>query len=64
MALELPNMGVAIKLASIAVHADELTSPDGHPFDAEAIRVLLADPELVAYLDTLRPLALLPEKRR
>lgn len=59
-----PSVTVGIKLASIAVHADELLSPGGSvEFDGNAIRGLLADPEVVAYLDTLRPLALLPEKR-
>ena len=58
-----PSVSVAIKLASIAVHADEATSPGAHALDVEAIRGLLADPEVVAYLDLLRPLALLPVKR-
>lgn len=59
-----PSGTAAIKLASIAVHADELLSEGGSiEFDGGAIRTLLADPEVVAYLDLLRPLALLPEKR-
>ncbi len=58
-----PSVSVGIKLASIAVHTDEMLSDGGHAFDAEAIRTLLADPEVVAYLDVLRPLALLPVKR-
>ena len=58
-----PTASVGIKLACIAVHADEVTSPGAHPFDADAIRGLLDDPEIVAYLEKLRPLALLPVKR-
>jgi hypothetical protein len=54
---------VGIKLASIAVHADELLSPGGHHFDAATLKALLADPEVVGYLEQLRPLALLPVKR-
>lgn len=58
-----PSVGVAIKLASIAVHAEELLSPGGHPFDAEIVRSLLSDGELRAYLDVLAARALLPVKR-
>lgn len=58
-----PSVSVGVKLASLAVHADELLSPGGHALDAEAIRGLLDDAEVVAYLDKLRPLALLPVKR-
>lgn len=58
-----PSVSVGIKLASLAVHAEELLGPDGHVFDRAAIESLLSDAEVVAYLDVLRPLALLPEKR-
>ena len=58
-----PNLQTAVKLASIAVHAGELVSPSGHHFDVSTIKSLLADPEVVAYLNTLRPLALLPVVR-
>lgn len=58
-----PSVSVGIKLASIAVHTDELLSPAGHQLDVDAIKGLLSDPEVVAYLETLRPLALLPVKR-
>jgi len=58
-----PTISVAVKLASIAVHADELISSNGHSVDVQAIRSLLADEELRAYLEILRPLALLPVMR-
>lgn len=59
-----PSVSVGIKLASLAVHADELLSPGGSAeFDGTAIKTLLADSEVVAYLDLLRPFALLPMKR-
>jgi hypothetical protein len=52
----------AVKLGSIVVHADELTTPGGHEFDATAIRSLLADPDVKAFLTTLGP-GMLPVKR-
>ena len=52
-----------IKLASIAVHADELTSPGGKSEDALAIRSLLQDEEVAGYLVALGKLALTPLKR-
>lgn len=59
-----PSVSVGIKLASLAVHADELLSPTGSfEFDGPPIRSMLGDPEVVAYFDLLRPLALLPVKR-
>jgi hypothetical protein len=59
-----PSVSVGIKLASLAVHADELLSQGGNvEFDGTAIRGILNDPEVVAYIESLRPYALLPEKR-
>lgn len=52
-----------IKLVSIAVHADELTSENGRMEDAQAIRSLLQDPEVAAYIKALSKLALAPVKR-
>ena len=49
------------KLAAIVVHADELTGPDGHQFDAAAIRALVADAEVSAWVKSLGALA--PVKR-
>lgn len=59
----LPTEAVAIRLASIVVHAEEYIGPDPHVFDAVAIRSLLNDPETRVYLDRLAKLALLPVKR-
>lgn len=53
---------LAIKLASLVVHADEYTSPHAHPFDGDAIRALLADADVQAWLAGFDP-ALLPVKR-
>lgn len=52
-----------MKLGSIAVHADELLSADGHDFDRVAIRSLLSDPEVEAFVADMTAKALLPVKR-
>jgi hypothetical protein len=62
-----PSHGAAIKLASIAVHADEMI--DGlhagtvQMEDEIAIRSLLSDHEVMAYMLKLGKLGLLPVKR-
>lgn len=58
------SMTVLLKLASIAVHADELLSPDGREADKSAIRGLLADPELKAWLGDPELQVYLPLRRR
>lgn len=58
-----PSVSVAIKLASIAVHVEEFNQGGGHAVDIQVATALCSDPEVVAYLDLLRPLALLPVKR-
>jgi hypothetical protein len=52
-----------IKLASIAVHVEEMFSSDGHDFDRKAIEGLLADPEVRAFLDDPDNEVFLPRKR-
>jgi len=59
-----PNLALLCRIASIAVHADELTSPDGHDFDRDAIRSLLADPEVADWLKKMGKAALIPVKRK
>lgn len=58
-----PPASLLCKLASIAVHADELASPHGHQFDADALRSALADPEVSAWLAAMTAAALAPVKR-
>ena len=58
-----PDATVLIKLGSIAVHADEFLSSDGSHFDAEAIRGLVADPEVADWLKQMDAMAFLPKKR-
>lgn len=59
-----PTPALLCKLGSIAVHADEFMSSDGHPFDAEALNALLYDPEVVAWLKAMGKMAMIPKKRR
>ena len=53
-----------IKFASIAIHAEEMLSPDGHDFDRHAILGLLDDPEVRAFLDDPKNAVLLPRHRK
>ena len=59
-----PGAALLVKLGSIAVHADEMLSPDGHEFDRITIKQLLADDEVAAWIKQMSGLAMLPVKRR
>lgn len=59
-----PSPTLLCKLGSIIVHADEYTSPDGHVFDASALRALLLDPEVQAWIVGMGEMALVPLKRK
>lgn len=65
MANVIENLPVAllVKLGSIAVHVDEMMSPDGHQFDKTTLEVLLRDAEVVEWLAAMDKLALIPRKR-
>lgn len=54
---------LVIKLASIAVHTEEAMSPDGHRFDWDTVKSLLADNEVRAFLDDPANAVYLPVKR-
>ena len=58
-----PAPTLLVKLGSIAVHAQEAAGPLGHPLDLEAMKPLLADPEVAAWLDEMGRLALIPLRR-
>lgn len=58
-----PSVGLLVKLGSVIVHADEFTSPSGHEFDLHAMKQLLADPEVVAWIAAGTKAAMLPLKR-
>lgn len=62
-ALAPPDAMTTVALASIAVHAEEYLSPEGHTADLVAIQGLLALPYVRAYLDEMRKRSLVPERR-
>lgn len=58
-----PSAALLCKLGSIAVHAEELLSPDGHQFDREALATLFADVEVRAWIAQMDTAAMVPKKR-
>jgi hypothetical protein len=58
-----PSASLLSKLGSIAVHAEEMTSPTGHGFDKLALDSVLSDPEVQDWLEAMRKLAMLPVTR-
>lgn len=58
-----PSATLLCKLGSIAVHADEYTSPGGHRFDLDAIRALVNDADVRHWVNEMTKLALVPLKR-
>lgn len=59
-----PSAGLLCKLGSVAVHANEFLSPDGHEFDKAALLQLLRDHEVVAWLAEMDAMEFLPKMRR
>lgn len=59
-----PSATLLVKLGSIAVHAEEFHSPDGHVYDKVAMEQLLADPEVRDWIARMDALAFLPKKRK
>ena len=55
------KISLVIKLVSIVVHVDELRSPKGSVMDIEALKPLLADPEVMEFVKEMGVLA--PLKR-
>ena len=58
-----PTPALLSKLGSIVVHVDEMLSPEGHVFDRAALDLLLRDPEVVAWLEQMNAMAMVPVKR-
>ncbi len=58
-----PSPALLCKLGSIVVHVEEANAPGGHTFDVVATQQLLADPEVQAWLDGMRKMAMVPVKR-
>jgi hypothetical protein len=59
-----PSLTLLMKLGSIAVHADELLSDDGHELDRVALNTVLYDPEVTSWLEQMKKLAYIPRKRK
>ena len=59
-----PSPALLCKLASIAVHADELVSPDGHEFDRIALVCSLNDTEVSIWLAGMVKAGMAPVKRK
>lgn len=45
-----PSLGLLTKLGSIAVHAEEMLSPKGHPLDREALKSVLSGVEVQQWI--------------
>lgn len=58
------SAALAAKIGSIVVHAEEAVSDDGHPFDVEAIKVLVSQPDVQEWLLALSSMALVPRRRK
>lgn len=59
-----PSPALCAKLGSIAVHAAEILSSNGHHFDRLALETVMRDPEVAEWLAQGRKLAMIPEMRR
>jgi hypothetical protein len=59
-----PSVGLLAKIGSIAQHIDEASGENGHAFDWEAIRSLLADREVTVWMDQMYKHGLLPVARQ
>lgn len=58
-----PSPALLCKLGSIAVHADEMMSADGHDFDKIALQGLISDPEVSDWIKQMNAMAMVPRKR-
>ncbi len=58
-----PAPGLLCKLASLAVHIDELYSAGGHEFDRAALNTLINDREVQQWIAEMTKLGMAPVKR-
>lgn len=58
------QLSLLAKLGSIAVHADEFLSNEGHFFDVRAIEGLIKDPEVKKFLKQMQKMAMVPVNRK
>ncbi len=56
-----PELNLLMKLGSIIVHAEEMISPQGHDVDREALKALLANPDVQQWIKDMG--VFLPLKR-
>jgi len=58
-----PSPALLCKLASVAVHADEMLSPNGHHFDKAALNSALTDADVTAWIAQMVKMGMAPVKR-
>lgn len=58
-----PELAILVKLGSIAVHVEEMMSPDGHGADKISLEALLDEPDLKAWIEQMDKIGLMPKKR-
>ncbi len=58
-----PSVSVLCNLGSLYVHVEEMLSAKGHEYDIEAIKGILANPEVKTWIKEMDDSALLPKKR-
>lgn len=58
-----PGPALLCKLASLAVHVDELYSAGGHEFDRVALNSLINDHEIQQWLAEMTKMGMAPVKR-
>lgn len=58
-----PSAALLCKLASIAVHSDEMLSPAGHDFDRHALLSAVNDAEVVSWVGQMTDMGMAPVKR-
>lgn len=58
-----PGPALLCKLASIAVHAEEMLGPNGHAADRAALLSCLQDPEVAGWMTAMADASLAPVKR-
>lgn len=58
-----PPLSLLVKLGSLIVHCQEFQSGKGHQFDKITFDSLLADDEVIAWIEEMNSMALLPLQR-
>lgn len=58
-----PPVSLLVKIGSIAVHAEEILSPNGHEFDRHALKTLFDDAEVKDWIAQMNAMTMLPVKR-